>query len=97
MLEHVVKIHPELQISALLRSTPEGFVERYPSVSIIKGAFDDFQTIQEAAYDAEIVIRKTPKQAIARPLQENRPGLTFFSKIPETLIMKAALVESSPG
>ncbi|MCJ1428386.1 hypothetical protein MMC29_006295 [Sticta canariensis] len=56
VLENIVKNHPELQVSALLRSTPEGFVERYPSVSIITGTFNHYPIIQDAAYDADIVI-----------------------------------------
>lgn len=94
MLENIVKKHPELQISALLRSTPKGFVERYPSVSIITGTFNHYLIIQDAAYDADIVIRKTFDKDLCK---SRRPKVDVLFKIPETLNTKSALVRLSPG
>ena len=58
MLEKVIKVFPELQITALLRKALPEFKERYPKVKIVLGDFDSFNVIEKAASEADIVIRK---------------------------------------
>jgi hypothetical protein len=58
VLNKIVETHPELQVSALLRSPSQGFTSKYPSVHVIKGTFDDLDVIEKAAQGADIVIRK---------------------------------------
>lgn len=43
-----------------MRNATSDFTSRYPSISIVQGTFDDFQVIENAAQDADIVIRETP-------------------------------------
>ncbi|KAK1238859.1 hypothetical protein MKX08_005920 [Trichoderma sp. CBMAI-0020] len=58
VLSKIVETHPEFQITALMRNATSDFTARYPNVSVVQGTFDDFEVIETAAQDAEIVIRK---------------------------------------
>lgn len=42
-----------------MRNATSDFISRYPNVNIVQGTFDDFEVIEIAAQDAEIVIRKS--------------------------------------
>ncbi|KAK2802266.1 hypothetical protein FQN50_007447 [Emmonsiellopsis sp. PD_5] len=56
VLEAIVHKYPSLQISALLRSVSPEFKERYPTVQVVNGTFDDGDIIAHAAENADIVI-----------------------------------------
>lgn len=43
-----------------MRNATSDFTSRYPNVSVVQGTFDDFHVIENAAQDADIVIRETP-------------------------------------
>ena len=58
VLDTLVKRHPEYNITVLLRNVPEGFLERYPHVKIVKGDFDDEELVSETASQNDIVIRE---------------------------------------
>jgi DNA-binding transcriptional LysR family regulator len=58
VLNKIIETHPEFQITALLRNATSNFTSRYPNVSVVQGTFDDFEVIENAAQDADIVIRK---------------------------------------
>jgi nucleoside-diphosphate-sugar epimerase len=57
VLEGIYKTYPDLEITALLRSERADFTERYPNVKVVVGTFDDFDIIEKAANEADIVIR----------------------------------------
>ncbi|KAL6897425.1 hypothetical protein GGI43DRAFT_409096 [Trichoderma evansii] len=56
VLNKLVETHPNFQITALMRNATSDFISRYPNVSVVQGTFDDFQVIENAAQDADIVI-----------------------------------------
>ncbi|KAK2783720.1 hypothetical protein FQN53_008986 [Emmonsiellopsis sp. PD_33] len=56
VLEAIVHKYPSLQISALLRSVSPEFKERYPTVQVVNGTFDNGDVIAQAAENADIVI-----------------------------------------
>ena len=58
VLEGVLQAYPNLEIIALLRSPSDGFASRSPQIRIILGDFDTYEVIEQAAHEAEIVIRK---------------------------------------
>lgn len=58
VLSKIVETHPEFQITALMRNATSDFTSKYPNVSVVQGTFDDFEVIENAAQDAEIVIRR---------------------------------------
>lgn len=59
VLEALLKEHgSNLEVSALLRSPSQEFASRYSSVNIIKGSFDDFDIIENAASESDIIIRE---------------------------------------
>jgi nucleoside-diphosphate-sugar epimerase len=60
VLESVLKTYPKLEVTALLRLPSKEFASRYPKVKAIKGSFDDFDIIEKAAEDTDIIIRKPP-------------------------------------
>lgn len=62
VLESIPKTYPELEVTALLRSPSKKFATRYPKVKTVKGSFDDFEVIEKAAEDADIIIRKSPRE-----------------------------------
>lgn len=54
-----MQAYPELEITALLRSPPsKEFTSRYPKIQIVLGDFNAFDIIENAAFQAEIVLRK---------------------------------------
>jgi nucleoside-diphosphate-sugar epimerase len=58
VLGGILKNYPKLEVTALLRSPSQEFAEKYPGVKVVKGSFDDFEVIESATQDAEIIIRK---------------------------------------
>jgi nucleoside-diphosphate-sugar epimerase len=58
VLNKLLERQPQLHITALLRSPSSAFSAKYSSVKVIKGSFDDFDVIEKAAYESDIVIRK---------------------------------------
>ncbi|KAL3424999.1 nucleoside-diphosphate-sugar epimerase [Phlyctema vagabunda] len=56
VLEKIVHTHPELEITALLRSPSDVFKTTYPKVKIQLGDFDAFEVIEKASYETDIVI-----------------------------------------
>ena len=58
VFDTIATAHPEYDISILLRNVPKDFEKRYPKVQIVKGDYDSFDVIAEAASKASIVVRK---------------------------------------
>ncbi len=58
VLEKILTEFPQLQITALLRSSSSEFKNRYPNVKIVLGDFDSFDVIEKAASEADIVVRE---------------------------------------
>ncbi|PSK60704.1 hypothetical protein B9Z65_854 [Elsinoe australis] len=56
VLNEALQRFPNLEFSALMRLERPDFTSRYPQVKIIKGSFDDSETISTASEEAEIVI-----------------------------------------
>ncbi|PMD54419.1 NAD(P)-binding protein [Hyaloscypha bicolor E] len=56
VLNKLLEKHPQLEITALLRSPSSAFSAKYSSVEGVKGSFDDFGIIEKAAHEADIVI-----------------------------------------
>lgn len=56
ILDALITKHPEYDITVLLRNVPEKFNERYPKVKIVKGDYDSFDIISEAASQANVVV-----------------------------------------
>ncbi|KAM0424966.1 hypothetical protein ACHAPT_009767 [Fusarium lateritium] len=56
VLDAIQSTYPELEITALLRKPNESFTSRYPNIKIIKGTFEDFDIIQDASEQADIVL-----------------------------------------
>ncbi|CAK4032182.1 Hypothetical predicted protein [Lecanosticta acicola] len=56
VLDTLVKKHPEYELSALLRNPPSNFPQLYPSVTVVRGDYDNFDILSEAASKADIVI-----------------------------------------
>jgi nucleoside-diphosphate-sugar epimerase len=59
VFDTIVNAHPEYDITVLLRNVPADFEQRYPKVKIVKGDYDSFDTISDAASKANIVVRTT--------------------------------------
>jgi nucleoside-diphosphate-sugar epimerase len=59
VLNKIIEKHPELEVTALLRSPTKAFAEKYPTVTVVKGDFDAFDVIERGALNANIVIRKS--------------------------------------
>ena len=57
ILDALITKHPEYDITVLLRNVPEKFNERYPKVKTVKGDYDSFDIISEAASQANVVVR----------------------------------------
>ena len=58
MLDTVVKQHPEYKVTVLLRKVPDGFNKLYPNVEVVRGDYDSFDVIADAASKADIAIRE---------------------------------------
>ncbi len=69
VLKGIIKTYPDLEITALLRSPTEEFAERYPTVKVVRGSFDDFEIVEKAAEDADVIVRKV----ISSPLLLSHP------------------------
>lgn len=52
--------HPEYEMTVLLRSVPDGFVNAYPKARIVRGDFDSAEVLAAAAAESDIVIRRCP-------------------------------------
>lgn len=57
ILRSIVIKYAEFEITALLRTTPVDFEQCYPKIKIARGDFDNFNLIEKAAFEADIVIR----------------------------------------
>lgn len=55
----LVTAHPEYNITVLLRNPQPSFSEKYPNVKILKGDFDNFELLKDAASNADVVVRKS--------------------------------------
>jgi hypothetical protein len=58
VLTKIVSQFPDIEISALSRSTSQEFSEKYPHVTIVKGTFDDYEVIEKASSKSDIIIRR---------------------------------------
>ena len=58
MFATLVREHPEYEITVLLRNPPASFESQFPNVRLIIGDFDSYESISDAAAEADIVIRK---------------------------------------
>ncbi|KAF2196943.1 nucleoside-diphosphate-sugar epimerase [Delitschia confertaspora ATCC 74209] len=56
LLDTLVTNHPEYTITVLLRTVPSNFPARYPNVKIVRGDYDNFKVLSNAASEASIVI-----------------------------------------
>ena len=52
----IATVHPEYDITALLRRVPDAFSSTYPNIKIVRGNYDDVDTIKANAAAADIVI-----------------------------------------
>jgi hypothetical protein len=58
VLHTIVTSHPEFDITVLLRSPPANFSDVYPDVKIVRGDYDSFDILANAASEADVVVRK---------------------------------------
>ena len=58
MLAALAKEQRKYDITVLLRNPPANFGSRYPEVKVVRGDFDSFDTISNAAAGADLAIRK---------------------------------------
>ncbi|KAH8881962.1 NAD(P)-binding protein [Thozetella sp. PMI_491] len=56
VLDELVSTYPELEITALLRTPRPEFTDKYSTVNVVKGTFDDSDIIEKAAQNADIVL-----------------------------------------
>jgi len=56
VLDAIVKSHPEYDITALLRTTPDNFAGLFPNVKVIQGDYNSADLISNAASEADIVV-----------------------------------------
>lgn len=54
----MIKEFPSVEITALLRKPLPEFKTRYPDVKIVLGDFDSIDVIEQAASQADIVVRE---------------------------------------
>ncbi|POS70142.1 hypothetical protein DHEL01_v211463 [Diaporthe helianthi] len=52
----LVTVHPEYNITVLLRNPQPSFSEKYPNVKVLKGDFENFELLKDAASKADVVI-----------------------------------------
>ncbi|KAF2175102.1 NAD(P)-binding protein [Zopfia rhizophila CBS 207.26] len=85
ILDTIVTNHPEYDITVLLRSVPLNFSTRYPNVKIIKGDYDSFDILAEAASQANVVVHNgnsdhppSLNALIAGLLRRSTPGFLIF-------------------
>jgi hypothetical protein len=55
-LHTVATAHPEYDITVLLRNVPDAFSSTYPNIKIVRGNYDDVDTIKTNAAAADIVV-----------------------------------------
>ncbi|KAF2873538.1 NAD(P)-binding protein [Massariosphaeria phaeospora] len=56
VLHTIVTSHPDYEVSVLLRNIPDAFSSTYPNVKIIKGDYDSFDVLADAASKANLVV-----------------------------------------
>ncbi|EME42192.1 hypothetical protein DOTSEDRAFT_89648 [Dothistroma septosporum NZE10] len=56
VLDTLVKQHPEYEITALLRNLPSNFTALYPNVKVVRGDYDSWDAISDAASKADVVV-----------------------------------------
>jgi hypothetical protein len=83
VLSKLVATHSNIEITALQRSPSQEFTEKYPKITIVKGTFDDFKVIENAARNSDIVLRKP--SVLASPVVK----VTNEQQIVETLTILA--------
>lgn len=52
----IATTHPEYDVTVLLRRVPDAFSSTYPSIKIVRGNYDDVDTIEANAAAADIVV-----------------------------------------
>jgi nucleoside-diphosphate-sugar epimerase len=57
VLQGIVEKFPSLNITALIRSQTAEFETRFPNVKAAIGDFDSFNVIEQAAEEADVVVR----------------------------------------
>lgn len=69
VLAALAKEHRKYDITVLLRNPPADFSTQYPSVKVVRGDFDSFDIISDAAAGADLAIREAgplPRRSGAR-------------------------------
>ncbi|KAH7130259.1 NAD(P)-binding protein [Dendryphion nanum] len=56
VLHTIATTHPEYALTALLRTIPPTFSTQYPNIEIVKGDYDSFDILADAASKVDIVI-----------------------------------------
>jgi len=56
VLHTIATTHPEYDVTVLLRRVPDAFSSTYPSIKIVRGNYDDVDTIEANAAAADIVV-----------------------------------------
>lgn len=90
----ILNKYPQLEVTSLLRKPTSEFKDRYPNVKIVTGSFDDFEIIEKAAHDCDIMIRELP---MGRPLKLAATYTDKPLKTPETSTTQAAPKQSYPA
>ncbi|KAF2008089.1 NAD(P)-binding protein [Amniculicola lignicola CBS 123094] len=55
-LDTIATAHPEYEVTVMLRKTPETFTTRYPNIKVIKGDYDSFDILADAAEKVDVVV-----------------------------------------
>ncbi|KAF2278880.1 NAD(P)-binding protein [Westerdykella ornata] len=102
VLHTIVTSHPEYDVTVLLRNVPTSFSDRYPNVKIVRGDFDSFDTLAQAASEADVVVRcgssnheASLDALIAGLLRRSTPG--FLIHLSGTGIVSDYYVEDQLG
>ncbi|KAF2174958.1 NAD(P)-binding protein [Zopfia rhizophila CBS 207.26] len=92
VLDTLVRERPDYNITAMFRKVPDEFRQKYPKVKIVTGDYDDFETVANAAANANIVVHGGKskhegviKAHIAGLLRRNKPS--FFIRLGGTGII----------
>lgn len=57
VFNELVTSHPDYELTAFVRSTPDNFEKNFPQVKLIHGTWDDSSKLKEAAQKADITIQ----------------------------------------